>query len=248
MSFAGSHNNRFFILFVPSAATSERGIIMDILEAMQNRHSVRSYIDKPIDTEALSELRALIDTCNKESGLHVQLVTDEPNAFGGFMAHYGKFSGVKNYIALIGEKSAGLHEKLGYYGEKIVLKAQQLGLNTCWVALTFSKGKSKCTIGKGEKLVCVISLGYGVTQGVAHKSKQLETLCKLGGTMPDWFKRGMEAALLAPTATNQQKFMLTLSGNTVKAEATGGFYPKVDLGIVKYHFEVGAGKDHFKWA
>ena len=221
---------------------------MDILEAMKNRHSVRSYIDKLIDSEVLKALRAQIDTCNKESGLHIQLVTDEPNAFGGFMAHYGKFSGVKNYIALIGAKSADLHEKLGYYGERIVLKAQQLGLNTCWVALTFSKGKSKCTIGKGEKLVCVISLGYGATQGVAHKSKPMETLCRLDGTMPDWFKKGMEAALLAPTATNQQKFLFTLSGNIVKAEATGGFYSKMDLGIVKYHFEIGAGKDHFKWA
>ncbi len=221
---------------------------MDIFEVMKNRHSVRSYIDKPIDAEALSELRAEIDACNKESGLHIQLVTDEPEAFGGFMAHYGKFSGVKNYIALIGTKGADLDEKLGYYGEWIVLKAQQLGLNTCWVALTFSKGKSRCTVRKGEKLVCVISLGYGSTQGVAHKNKPLETLCRFEGTAPDWFKKGMEAALLAPTATNQQKFMLTLSGNTVKAEAIGGFYPKVDLGIVKYHFEVGAGKDHFKWA
>lgn len=102
-------------------------------------------------------------------------------------------------------------------------------------------------IAKGEKLVCVLSLGYGVTQGVPHKSKPMDALCKVEGKIPGWFKSGMEAALLAPTATNQQKFLLTLSGNTVKAEATGGFYKDVDLGIVKYHFEIGAGKEHFTW-
>ncbi|MFR4700307.1 MAG: nitroreductase, partial [Christensenellaceae bacterium] len=32
----------------------------------------------------------------------------------------------------------------------------------------------------------------------------------------------------------------------VSARATGGFYSKRDLGIVKYHFEIGAG--NFSWA
>ena len=75
----------------------------------------------------------------------------------------------------------------------------------------------------------------------------MEALCKTDREMPAWFRSGMEAALLAPTATNQQKFLLTLDGNAVQAEATGGFYSKVDLGIVKYHFEIGAGTDHFTW-
>lgn len=217
---------------------------MDLLTAIKNRHSVRSYIDKPIDSETLSELKAEIDACNKESGLHIQLVTNEPEAFDSMMAHYGKFSGVQNYIALVGRKSADFDEKSGYYGERIALKAQMLGLNTCWVAMTFSKGAAKkaVVIESGEKLGCVLALGYGKTQGVAHKSKSMAQLCKTEGSMPEWFKNGMEAAILAPTATNQQKFLFTLNGQKVTAEATGGFYSKVDLGIVKYHFEVGSGK------
>lgn len=220
---------------------------MDIWESMKTRHAVRSYTDRKIEGEILAGLRSEIEACNKESGLHIQLVTDEPDAFSGFMAHYGKFSGVRNYIALIGKKRPELDEKLGYYGERIVLKAQQLGLNTCWVALTFSKGKCGAKINRGEKLICVISLGYGETHGVPHKSKPMETLCKTDGNMPDWFRSGMEAALLAPTANNQQKFLITLSGGKVKAEATGGFYSQVDLGIVKYHFEAGTGKENFSW-
>ncbi len=217
---------------------------MDLLTAIKNRHSVRSYIDKPIDSETLSELKAEIDACNKESGLHIQLVTNEPEAFDSMMAHYGKFSGVQNYIALVGRKSADFDEKSGYYGERIALKAQMLGLNTCWVAMTFSKGAAKkaVVIESGEKLGCVLALGYGKTQGVAHTSKSMAQLCKTEGSMPEWFKNGMEAAILAPTATNQQKFLFTLNGQKVTAEATGGFYSKVDLGIVKYHFEVGSGR------
>lgn len=221
---------------------------MTTLEAIQSRHSVRSYLDKEIPADVIAELEQEIAGCNQKGGLHIQLITNEPKAFGGRMAHYGSFSDVKNYLALVGKKSAGLDEKLGYYGELLVLKAQALGLNTCWVALTFSKGKCSAVVDSGEKLVCVISLGFGSTQGVAHKSKPMDTLCTVNGEAPGWFHAGMEAALLAPTAVNQQKFMLTLGGSTVSAAATGGFYSKLDLGIVKYHFEAGAGTENFNWA
>ena len=223
---------------------------MTILEAIQARHAVRSYKDIPLEPEIISVLQREIDVCNRESGLHIQLVTNEPKAFDSFMAHYGKFSGVQNYIALIGRKSANLDERLGYYGERLALLSQTLGLNTCWVAMTFSKGaaKSRCTIASGEKLVCVLSLGYGTTQGVAHKSKPMDSLCQVDGNMPEWFLRGMEMAMLAPTAMNQQKFLISLNGNRVTAKSLGGFYSKVDLGIVKYHFETGAGRENFAWA
>ena len=222
---------------------------MTIKDAMKERHSVRNYKATAIPQEIVARLQAEIDTCNKEGGLSIQLVTGEPKAFDGFMAHYGKFSGVQNYIALVGRKTADLEEKIGYYGERIVILAQSLGLNTCWVAMTVSKGiiKKKCTMKNGEKLVVVMSLGCGENQGVSHKSKSLSDVVSVNGQMPEWFKSGMEAALLAPTAMNQQKFKFILHGTAVEAKSLGGFYSKVDLGIVKYHFEVGAGKENFTW-
>ncbi len=222
---------------------------MDIHEAIKVRHAVRSYLDQSISENIIRELQKEIDLCNHEGNLHIQLVVNEPKAFNGFMAHYGKFSGVSNYVALVGEKGLNIEEKLGYYGERIALKAQMLGLNTCWVALTFSKGavKTSSRINRDENLFCVLALGYGAVQGVPHQSKKMSDLCRVEGDMPDWFKSGMEAVLLAPTAMNQQKFLFTLNGKRVKAESLGGFYSKIDLGIVKYHFEIGAGKDNFIW-
>ena len=220
---------------------------MDLMEAMKARHSVRRYLDKPIEPEALEALQAEIDACNKEGGLHIQLVTNEPKAFDSFMAHYGKFSGVTNYIVLIGKKGDRLDELCGYYGERLVLKAQQLGLNTCWVAMSYKKVNGAFQINKGEKLTVVIALGYGKTQGVQHKSKPAEAVSNLNSNSPEWFKSGVESALLAPTAMNQQKFTLNLDNGKVTAKAGTGFYTKIDLGIVKYHFEIGAGKENFTW-
>ena len=220
---------------------------MDIMDAIRERHSVRSYSEKAIEGCVKAELLSYIEQCNKESGLHMQLVMDEPQAFSGFIAHYGKFSGVKNYIAMIGKKEDKLEENIGYYGEKIVLKAQELGLNTCWVALTYSKVKTAFQINSDEKLCLVIAIGYGKTKGVGHKTKPSEAVMKSKEPVPEWFKKGVEAALLAPTALNQQKFLFTLNGNTVTAKAGMGFYTKIDLGIAKYHFEIGAGKENFNW-
>lgn len=213
---------------------------MDILEIMKTRHSVRQYSGKKIDSEIRETLNELADECNRESGLNIQMIYDEPKCFDSMMAHYGKFSGVENYIALVGKKGEDLEEKAGYYGEKLVLKAQELGLNTCWVAMTH--GKSVAEIGKGEKLACIIALGYGTTQGAAHKSKPVGQLCNCASGMPDWFSKGMGAALLAPTAMNQQKFYITLENGKASAKAGKGFYTKLDLGIVRYHFEAVTGR------
>lgn len=220
---------------------------MDITEAIKKRHSVRQYTSRPLSENIISALRQEISACNSESGLNIQLVTNEPKAFDGFMARYGKFSGVANYLAMVGKKDANLDEKCGYYGERIVLKAQQLGLNTCWVALTYSKVKSAYSVEKGEKLCAVIAIGYGEIQGIPHKSKSPTEISKSTDNPPDWFKRGIEAALLAPTAMNQQKFRFILNGNIVTAETNSGFCTKIDLGIVKYHFEIAAGIENFTW-
>lgn len=185
---------------------------------------------------------------NAQSGLHIQLITGEPKAFDGPMAHYGKFSGVTDYIAMIGKKGADLEEKCGYYGEKLVLLAQQLGLNTCWVAMTYRRIKTAYKLDAGEKLCIVIAIGYGKTQGVPHKSKTPLEVADMSGDVPEWFKKGVEAALLAPTAVNQQKFFFTLADGKVSAKAGRGFCSRIDLGIAKCHFELGAGKENFSWA
>lgn len=212
---------------------------MDMIELMESRHSVRQYKARKIEAEKRQALDALCKECNADSGLHMQMIYDEPKCFSGMMAHYGSFKGVSNYIAIVGRKDQELDEKAGYYGEKLVLKAQELGLNTCWVALTH--GKSAAEIAKGEKLAVIISIGYGENQGTAHKSKPLEQLSEADGSLPDWFERGLKAALLAPTAMNQQKFKVILRDSHAEIRASKGAYAKMDLGIVKYHFEAASG-------
>lgn len=223
---------------------------MTELEAIKARHSVRKYTDKPIETTKVATLRAEVEKLNAESGLNIQLVLDEPKCFSTGMWKYGQFSGVNNYFVMAGPKGKEAEEKIGYYGEKLVLLAQTLGLNTCWVGLTYKKIPGTFTLRDGDIVHCVIALGYGTTPGVQHPMKPVEQFYESNGLAPEWFRAGMEAAMLAPTAVNQQKFKFILhDGNKVEAKTLFSMagYTNIDLAIVKYHFEVGAGKDKFEW-
>ena len=219
---------------------------MDIKKAMFERNSVRRYTDEPLSQSHVELINSEIERVNAQSGLRFSLVTNEPEAFTGKMASYGHFSGCTDYIVCIGQKHRD--EDIGYFGERLVLFCQSIGVNSCWVALTYSKGKVKYTLNKGERFYIVISLGYGIHQGRPHKNKPLEDLCGCKGEMPEWFKGAMSGALTAPTAMNQQKFYFELvDKNKVKAKALLGPYSKMDLGIAKYHFELGSDGYSFEW-
>ena len=226
---------------------------MTLLEAISARHSVRKYLDKEIPADIIAALQDKIAECNKVGNLSIQLVQNETKAFTGMLS-YGSFSGVKNYLVMVGKKSKDLDERVGYYGELLVLFAQTLGLNTCWVGLSYRKVPEAYNVGKDEKLVCMIALGYGETQGVPHKIKSAEDASNASDITPSWFKKGVEAALLAPTAVNQQKFSFEyvgMSNNRHQVRAKKGIsmigYTHIDLGIAKCHFEIGAGVKNLQW-
>ena len=219
---------------------------MDLYKAMLERNSVRRYTDEPLKQEHIDELNKAIERVNNESGLHFQLVTNEPEAFQGKGADYGHFSGCTDYIICAGKK--GKDEEIGYYGEQLVLVCQALGINSCWVALTYNKKKVEPRLDKGEKFYLVISIGYGIHQGRPHKNRPIEEVYTCKGEAPAWFMAGVNAAMTAPTAINQQKFHFTFKGgDVVKAKALIGPYSKMDLGIAKYHFELGANNSDLEW-
>ena len=227
---------------------------MNIMEAIRQRHSVRKYTVAPIVNGTKMALEREIEYCNDESSLRIQLVTDDHETFFGGLAHYGGFENVRNYIALIGPDHSALDEKCGYYGQRLVLLAQTLGLNTCWVGLTFKKRKVRHLIGEGERLVAVIAVGYGMNDGTESFSKTPDQVTKNLENAPLWFRYGVDAALMAPTSWNSQKFCIEWLG--VQGEegkyllgitSTAGAKKALDLGIVRYNFEVAVGEAPYAW-
>lgn len=221
---------------------------MTLEEAMRARHTVRRYTDQRLPRDVLERLRERIRKNNETHDLTMSLVTENTEAFGPALRLF-LAKGVRNYLVLAGKDTPGLDENIGYCGTDVMLFAQTLGLNSWWVGGTYSrKGLQKNAAPEAEKLLGLIALGYGAVQGVPHKSRRAEEIAAYDGEAPEWFAKGTEALLLAPTALNKQAFTLRGEGRRVSLTCDNGVFSGVDLGIGKYHFELGAGKENFDWA
>lgn len=213
---------------------------MTEIEAIRQRHSVRTYKDKKIAPETVQKLHSLIQEINEKGNLNLQFLEDSGKTFSKLLNKALGLGTAPSVIACMGEDTGDLDERVGYWGEKLVLAAQMMGLNTCWAGI-FSREKIPVTVPEGQRLVLVIAIGYGVNGGRVRKSKAPEAVSTAPKDAPDWFRFGVEMALLAPTAVNQQKFEIILNADhSVDFRDQGGVLSKVDLGIIKYHFEIGA--------
>jgi len=225
---------------------------MTKIEAIDERKSRRLYLTKPIEASHLSHLHDLISNYNVESGLSIRFVEDGSSAFNSFRKSYGLFSGVRSLFVLAGPKNDPyLKEKVGYYGEMLVLEATMLGLGTCWVGGTFDAKSSIYQLTEDETLVCVIPVGYVETltfkermvhQMVAGKSKTIDQLLKADSKITEQYLEGLKSVQKAPSAANRQPVRFELKNGILNAYTEDdGKFNLVDLGIVKAHFEVATG-------
>lgn len=211
-------------------------------EAILQRHSVRNYTKKAIEPDKVSQIIEKIDELNAAGGLHLQFIEDAGKTYNKLMNRAMGLGSAPSVIACVGKDAEDLDRRVGYYGEKLVLFLQQLGLNTCWAG-TFNRKTINANVAEDERLVISIAVGYGETQGKQRKSKTADQIIEGRSDIPDWFKEGVEMALLAPTAINQQKFAIKLNDDdSVEFIDKGGVLSQVDIGIVRCHFEIGAGR------
>ena len=228
--------------------------IEEYLSAMKKRCSRRKYTNRPIDSKYVKQLEDIIALFNKESGLNIKLVIGSgAELFSGFRKSYGLFVGVQNYIAMIGSKTLlNRMEKVGRFGEKLILEATVMGLSTCWVGTSYDKNAAKEVCEGNEVLDCVIAIGYSdekhslkermMEYGMHRQNISKEALIEAEEPVPEWFKQGMDAVYLAPTARNLRPFIFKYKDEQVTASITSPTgTAMIDLGIAKLHFELGAG-------
>lgn len=219
---------------------------MSLHEAMKERHTVRKYTDIPLSDVLENRLIERVEENNARFNLHIRLIENNGIVLP-FLTRIFVSKGVRNFFLLSGKDCPALEENLGYSGADLMLYAQTLGLNTWWIGGTYKRKVCEKLALQGNKVIGIIAVGYGKTEGKPHRSKKPEQVSFYNGTEPEWFRLGVEAALLAPTAMNRQAFFIKGEGNQVSIVSKGGIYQGADLGLVKYHFSLGAGNKNFVW-
>jgi len=225
---------------------------MDISQVIDKRISRRTYSQTRLSHENIEKLQSIIDEINNASDLSIKFVTDGKDSFSDFLKGYGVFKNVQSYFAMIGKISdENVFEKVGYYGEKLVLEATELGLGTCWIAGTYDKKKMANIVGYDEILTCIVTVGNisdqslqekAVRRMVRRKTKTIKELYTSNEEVPQWFLKGLESVQKAPSAANRQPVVFGYNNGKVTASVPKKFdFELIDLGIAKYHFEIMSG-------
>lgn len=224
---------------------------MNIRQAVFNRISRRSYEKTPIDEEQLQILENAVNEVNGVGGINIQIKLDDPSPFS-LGKSFALFSGACNYFVLIGEKDNTLdEEKLGYYGESLVLLATTLGLGTCWVVGTCDKDVIDVELKEDEEIKCVIVFGNvkpgetvrekTISKVVKRNIKDVKDMLSSYDIVPNWVVDGVRFAVKAPSSQNRQPVKFYCSEDFVVAKVKGNHRcDYIDLGIAKLHFEIGA--------
>lgn len=153
---------------------------MDYKSLIMNGKSVRNFKETPVEAEKLSEIEKFIADCKKL----VPEIKIEPKFFAGEDAYkrlYGiaGYQGVMiespNYLVLLSEDHPQYIENAGYVGERAILKARDLGVDSCWVSYSDANMvKSVLGIDSEKEVVALIALGY------ASSEKKVEVATKVG--------------------------------------------------------------------
>lgn len=228
-------------------------------EASEKRISCRAFQDRQIETDILNKLKDCIKALNAASGLRFQLfASDSPS----IRMNAAMFSGpIYTYAALVGIDTPEDAEKVGYYGQQLVLYATQLGLGTCWVAGTYDHDSIAPVLSEGEKVWDVIPMGYAaekmpmkqkmIRSSIRARSRKRESFLVGDSDAPDWVWAGIEAIMKGPSAVNQQPVNILRQDGKAYAKLikSGHGLEYNDLGIAKKQFEVGSAhagiKGHF---
>ncbi|MDE6117882.1 MAG: nitroreductase family protein [Duncaniella sp.] len=228
---------------------------MNIIEAIKERRSVRSFNGAPLSETEKEKLTNAIKEVTDLFGGKVTIRLKEFDMKDGYKpSTYGMIKGATDFFLLgIGSDEAAALSA-GFCFEQVVLKAWQLGLGTCWIAATF-KG-SEFDVGQkwpdGEKLTVICPVGVPSKQSMMEKITRLSLGSKNRKPFDElFFDRNFKTPLspesrfglslqmlrLAPSSTNSQPWRVLVDGDIVhfyykpKSEAS-----VLDCGIGMCHF------------
>jgi nitroreductase len=235
---------------------------MNIIETIQKRRSVRTYIGEPLRDEHVAQINQYISQLQAPFGekARIELISVNSGETSVKLGTYGFIKGACNYLVLIHEESPFAETAAAYMFEQVVLFCTDLELGTCWLGGSFSRSDfgKQVELKPNEKFRIVSPVGYAsnkknfvekfiINADKKHASrKPFETIFfdksfdnPLNKTTAGVFLQPLEMVRLAPSANNKQEWRALLKDNILH------FYKKpypmfdaIDMGIALCHLEL----------
>jgi len=240
--------------------------------AIRIRTSRRLYDPrKPLSEEVLSNFKNFCSEFRPFPEARVELITDSAaRIFDFILGSYGIIRNPPAALAFIGDmRKPHVQETVGYTGEAAVLEATALGLGTCWVAGFFNPAAvaHRINFAPYERVLAVSPFGYPIAEktfgekmlaGFGHSRKRKPLTELISGlseeNWPLWLKPALEAARIAPSATNRQPWTFNVEKKAITISTDPGkldfkVSKKLDCGIAMLHLEVAALNSgiHGRW-
>lgn len=140
---------------------------MNYSALIQNRRSVREFTDKMVITTKLLEIEAyyLQSARRLLPELETKLLifgSDTKQALDHAAGYQSFIIGSQHYLVLLSAKHPQAGINAGYLMEDLVLKLNNMGLDSCWLTFTDSEQiKLALAIGSDLDVAAIVAFGYG---------------------------------------------------------------------------------------
>lgn len=235
---------------------------MNIIETIQKRRSIRTYTGEPLRSEHVAQIKQYINQLQAPFGIQarIELISIQSDEKPIKLGTYGWVKGACDYLVLIYKEASFAETAAAYMFEQAILFCTNLGLGTCWLGGSFSRGdfKKQVKLNPNERLKIVSPVGYPSTEKrflekyIVRADKHHASRRPFGELFfhTDFnnplteidagvFLRPLEMVRLAPSANNKQEWRALLEDTSLH------FYKKpyplfdsIDMGIALCHFEL----------
>jgi hypothetical protein len=207
---------------------------VDARELIHRRYSCRTYEARTMAAEKRAALDAFMTTRTRGplgSATRFRLIAAAPDDADALrrLGTYGFIKGATGFVVGAVRKGPGDLEDYGYLLEEVVLEATRLGLGTCWLGGTFTRGAFTSRfggVGRDETIPAVVATGYPGDDGSERIRRReqgdrrfppaelffLDEWAEPLGARADGYGEALEAVRMAPSATNQQPWRIVRRG------------------------------------
>ena len=156
---------------------------MNYAADMENRKSVRAFKEKQVSREDLQSIRRFYETqCHRLCGeIPTELTILDPSTrknLEGAAGYEEALAGAPHYLVLLSGSHPQAGENAGFMMEDMILKLEDMGLQTCWITFTDpEKVKSSLGLHSALEIAAIAAFGYGEKQQKKMRFNILSMSC-----------------------------------------------------------------------